>query len=198
MAYLHTEAKAASNGEYGRGGSGSVRLVWHNMPDATVELLPAEDSRGDIEIRWHVRPEWEGVLADLNVDEARILRNNLNSAITRFLSTTGSSVTDNDVDDAVTVNVDGTVLTLPGEPTFCQTCNGRIGLLHNGSEYWWTHEPYSINDHEPAVAMVCAVCDDTIVAAENGSYRWWHRTYPEDDHRAVPAWAVRAAAEEVA
>ncbi|MGW4351838.1 hypothetical protein ACWELJ_07060 [Nocardia sp. NPDC004582] len=189
MAYLHSQATATSNGEYGRGGSGSIQLHWHNMPDATVELLPAEDTRGDIEIRWHLDPDWEGALADLTLTEARTLRDKLTAAIVRFEGIPNSGVIDNEVGDAAPVNVDGTVLTPQSDLVRCRRCNGRIMLVFNGNDYWWTHEPFSINDHEPiqAQAVPCGLCGGAIELLDNGIDIWWvHDTHPADGHQATP------------
>ncbi|MEV6098666.1 hypothetical protein [Nocardia sp. NPDC051981] len=200
MAYLHTEAKAASNGEYGRGGSGQVHLHWHNMPDATVELLTAGDTRGDIEIRWHLRPDWEGILADLTVDEARTLRDNLTAAIDRFTGTV-PGVIDNEVSDAVPVNVDGAVLTPREELVHCRRCGGRIVLVFNGIDYWWTHEPHSVNDHEPVQgqAIACARCGEEIDLIDDGVQVWWvHAIDQTPGHDATPSWTPISSNEEVA
>ncbi|WP_330182736.1 hypothetical protein OHB26_03190 [Nocardia sp. NBC_01503] len=99
MAYLSTTARTASHGEYGKGGHGSLDTHWHNMPHATVETLRKSDCRGDIEIRWGAGYS-EGVLADLTVEEARVLRDNLIAVITAF---DGS---DNDVADPEIVTDD--------------------------------------------------------------------------------------------
>ncbi|WP_330178987.1 hypothetical protein OHB26_21020 [Nocardia sp. NBC_01503] len=98
MAYLSTTARTAINGDR-TGGRGSLDSHWHRMPDATVELLAAWDCRGDIEIRWKVNTN-DGVLADLTVQEARVLRENLTAAITAFESS------DNDVADPEIVTDD--------------------------------------------------------------------------------------------
>ncbi|MGW4246349.1 hypothetical protein [Nocardia sp. NPDC004722] len=187
MAYLSSDARAASKGLYGRGGAGITSMSWHNMPDATVEFLPAADTRGDIEIRWTV-DIFEGVLADLTVSEARILRDKLATAIIEFEGP-DSSVSDNEVDDTVTVNADGAVQTLESEPAFCRDCNGRISLLSNGTDYWWTHEPHSINDHEPVPEgpAHCRVCGGRIGLVTVGNYRGWeHYFEPWAEHDAVP------------
>ncbi|MEU6584126.1 hypothetical protein [Nocardia sp. NPDC046763] len=192
MAYLGTDAHGRSNGEYGRGGCGEIELHWHNMPDATVELLPVNDIRGAIEIRWRLQPTFEGMFADLSVAEARALRDNLAAAIASLEPTT-IGVIDNEVSDAVLVNVDGTVLTPKDELVHCRRCGGRIVLVFNGTDYWWTHEPFSINDHEPvqAQAIPCGRCSGAIELLDNGIDIWWvHDTHPVDGHEATP---VRAA-----
>lgn len=189
MAYLGTDAAARSNGEYGRGGCGEIDLRWHNMPDATVVVLPAGDIRGHIEIRWRLEPTFEGMFADLTIEEARRLRAELTTAISVFDGPAFSGVTDNEVDDAVTVNGDGTVLTLEDEPVFCRGCDGRVWLVSNGFEHFWTHEPYSINDHEPMPTgfVSCASCGGRIEWVTEGVDRWWtHEVLPADCHDAVP------------
>ncbi|WP_327144371.1 hypothetical protein [Nocardia sp. NBC_01327] len=105
MAYLSTDARAASNGKNGIGGHGSLNTHWHNMPDAKVELLSESDIRGDIEIRWKIA-SFEGVLADLTVSEARTLRDNLTAAITEFEESNHSGI-DNEVEDQDSINDDG-------------------------------------------------------------------------------------------
>ncbi|WP_405492960.1 hypothetical protein [Nocardia sp. NBC_00511] len=201
MAYLGTEANAASNGEYGRGGHGSIVTHWHNMPDATVELLAADDIRGDIEIRWYLKPEYEGMLADLSVSEARVLRDRLIAAINEFTGTTSSGVIDNEVSDAVPVNVDGTVLTPHNALVHCYRCGGRIALVFNGTDYWWTHEPHSINDHEPVQTekIPCAVCGESVYLVDDGIEVWWaHTVDPDDGHIGIVATATTTVIGEVA
>ncbi|WP_458690461.1 hypothetical protein [Nocardia tengchongensis] len=193
MAYLSSSARAASNGAYGEGGHGSLDTHWHNMPHASVEPLPIDDPRGEFEIRWAVG--WfDRVLACLTVSEARVLRDKLTAAITEFEGST-SSVTDNDVSAAVTVNDDGAVASLENEPMFCQDCGGRLSLLSNGIDYWWTHEPHSINDHEPRQngPVLCRVCGGQIRLVTSFNDRWWVHiadTVTDDDpltdHDAVP------------
>ncbi|AYF78022.1 hypothetical protein D7D52_34110 [Nocardia yunnanensis] len=187
MAYLSSDARAASKGLYGRGGNGITSTTWHDMPDAMVRLLSADDIRGDLEIRWYV-DIFEGVLADLTIDEARTLRDRLVAVITEFEGPV-SAVSDNDVDDTDTVNADGTVQTLESEPAFCRECNGRISLLSNGTDYWWTHEPHSINDHEPVPEgpAHCRVCGGRIMLVATDNYRGWeHYFEPWTEHDAVP------------
>ncbi|MFD6357183.1 hypothetical protein [Nocardia tengchongensis] len=159
------------------------------MPDATVELLPAEDTRGDIESRWHLHPDWEGALADLTVREARTLRDNLTAAIARFEGIPDAGVIDNEVSDTVAVNVDGTVLTPQSDPIHCTRCGGRIALVFSGTDYWWTHEPYSINDHEPVLTepIPCAQCGQAIGLVDDGIEVYWvHEFDPINGHDAVP------------
>lgn len=191
MAYLSSEARAASNGEFGRGGHGYLESHWHNMPHAIVEQLPADDSRGDLEIRWAV-DYFDRVVACLTVSEARRLRDNLTAAITT-VEGPNSSVTDNGVDDAVTVNGDGTALTLETEPVFCYDCGGRISLVSDGINHWWTHEPHSINDHEPVQdgPALCTVCGKRIELIGSPHDHWWaHEVDPFDEHTAVPGRVV--------
>ncbi|QLY29267.1 hypothetical protein H0264_28890 [Nocardia huaxiensis] len=184
MAYLGTTAAAASLGDYGRGGSGEIELHWHNMPDATVELLAAGDIRGDIEIRWRLHPRFEGMFADLTVDEARILRDNLNRAISRFFGI------DNAVEDIATVNGDATVFE-PEKFVFCDVCRGRIWEVHSTFGTWWTHadEPDFGHDAVPAPEPVrCGQCGGRIELIDSPHDRWWaHFEHPADDHDAVPA-----------
>ncbi|MFD7841376.1 hypothetical protein ACFV4K_00350 [Nocardia sp. NPDC059764] len=189
MAFLSTDARAVSQGLHGRGGTGITSTSWHNMPDATVDFLSIDDIRGDIEIRWYV-DTFEGVLADLTISEARTLRDKLNAAITEFEGPM-ISVTDNEVDDAATVIVDGTVLTLANTPfSFCGVCDGRIGLMDNGSYRWWTHEPFSINDHEPvpSPSSRCEVCGDRISWIDDAEVPHWGHTTEFATHAAVPRW----------
>ncbi|MEC3953791.1 hypothetical protein VMT65_12195 [Nocardia sp. CDC153] len=187
MAYLSTRAAAASNGEYGRGGSGEIYTHWHNMPDATVESLPVGDSRGKIEIRWSV-DSYDRVLACLTMAEAHVLRDRLTAIITE-VEGPEPSVTDNEVDNTVIVNADGTVRALDDEPVFCRDCGGRISLLSNGTDFWWTHEPHSINDHEPLQfgPVYCRVCGGRISLVTTENDRWWvHYFDPWDEHDALP------------
>ncbi|MEC3952883.1 hypothetical protein VMT65_07565 [Nocardia sp. CDC153] len=197
MAYLGTTAAAVSNGNYGRGGCGEIELHWHNMPDATVELLPVNDIRGVIEIRWRLQPAHEGMFADLSIGEARALRDNLAAAIER-LEPSISSVIDNEVSDTVPVNVDGTARALNNELIHCRHCGGRIVLVFNGADYWWTHEPHSVNDHEPVTqGTPCARCGGAIELLDDGIDLWWvHNTHPADGHEAVPGWTAAVSSDE--
>ncbi|MEU6587021.1 hypothetical protein [Nocardia sp. NPDC046763] len=187
MAYLSNSANATSSGEYGQGGCGEIRTHWHNMPDATIETLPVDDSRGDIQIRWSVGT-FDYVLACLTMAETHVLRDRLTAIITE-VEGPEPSVTDNEVDDTVTVNADGTVQALDNEPIHCRDCGGRISLLSNGTDYWWTHEPFSINDHEPVQfgPVFCRVCGGRISLVISGDDRWWvHYFAPFDEHAPEP------------
>ncbi|NNH75866.1 hypothetical protein HLB23_39460 [Nocardia uniformis] len=145
MAYLSTDARAASHGEYGQGGCGYTETRWHNMPDATVGLLPPADSRGDIEISWSLRPSFEGVLADLTVSEARTLRDNLTRAINDF------DGIDNAVEDTTTANGDG-VVSKPEQFVFCGVCHGRIWAVSSTFDQWWVHEAEPDYGHDAVPA----------------------------------------------
>ncbi|QVI24134.1 hypothetical protein KHQ06_15960 [Nocardia tengchongensis] len=196
MAYLGTSAHACADGS-GHGGRGMIEMHWHRMPDATVELLSAEDCRGDIQIRWRFDTTFEGMFANLSVGEARTLRDNLTAAIATFEPITTAGDIDNEVDDAAPVTVDGTVLTSPEDPVHCYRCGGRIALVSNSNDYWWTHEPYSINDHEPVLAkpIPCEHCGAAIDLVDDGIEVYWvHEVDPIDSHTAHP---VPAAAPEI-
>ncbi|MFC9995846.1 hypothetical protein [Nocardia sp. NPDC127526] len=177
MAYLHSKVET-----YGHDteGVGWLELSWFNVK-VNVETLEADDSRGDIAIRWN-RAINNGVSACLRLDEAQVLHRQLANAIATF---TGI---DNDVDTPVTVNVDGIAVTPNRALSFCEECNGRIGLMHNGTERWWTHEPYSINDHEPvlATAALCAICGEWIDLLTRDGEQWWSHELYSSDHDAIP------------
>lgn len=64
-----------------------------------------------------------------------------------------------------------------------------MSLLSNGTAFWWTHEPHSINDHEPTQdqPVSCVECGGRIELVNNkfGS-SWFHDSDPGDGHTGVP------------
>lgn len=144
MAYLSTDARVEDHDEAGRGGRGYVETHWHDMPEATVALLPTGDVRGDIEIRWRVT-FYDGVRADLTVSEARTLRDNLTRVINQYFGI------DNDVENPDTSTDAGAAGFEPEEFVFCRICHGRIWRVGTGPD-WWMHEYEDQRSHDAVPA----------------------------------------------
>ncbi|MFI1920523.1 hypothetical protein [Nocardia sp. NPDC020380] len=153
MAFLKTEAAAASRGLYGEGGCGYISTHWHKMPDAEVKQLESDDCRGDIEIRWKL-DNLEGVLADLWIGEARTLRDKLTAAIDAF------DGTDNEVGDTELVNDDESVSELSITPMRCGACGELIEWIECPTGSWWAHKVHPGDHHDAILVWVSDTSSD--------------------------------------